>query len=187
MNINHEPPGSTANRNNPHASALPPVRFKHQELLEFGETPVMIWHLVSSITTPKPKQPTTEDVKRTFTAIDRALDLVNSAEGKPDAFLLFNPSTNSYHQHRFDPDDYFDISQYSSASIPTRPVSRFEISFAIMAPYRQYWDSLLPFPSIQSACTNANGKCFPDNFHGKANVFLGIITEVPTNLLPQKK
>ena len=34
---------------------------------------------------------------------------------------------------------------------------------------------------------NAKGKCFLDNFHGKANVLLGIITEVPIDLLPRDK
>ena len=187
MNVDHGPHGPTTDRNNPPDLALPSVRYKHQEVLEFGDTPVMIWHLVSAITSPKPKQPSTEDARRTFTAIERALNLINSKEGRDDAFLLLNPSTNSYHQHHIEPDGYFDLSQYSTSSIPTRPVSRFEIAFSIMSPLRQHWNEILPFPSIQSACMSANGNCFPDKFHGQANALLGIITEVHIDFLPRDK
>lgn len=187
MNIDHGPHGPYTDRNNPPDPALPSVRYKHQEVLEFGDTQVLLWHLVMSFTSPKPKQPSDDDARRTITAIERALDLANTKEKQDDAFLLFNPSTNSYHQQRIDPDEYFDLSQYSSSTIPSRPVSRFEITFAIMSPYRRYWNEPLPFASIQSACLSTNGNCFPDKFHGQANALLGIITEVHIDFLPRDK
>ena len=94
----------------------------------------MLWHLVVSFSSPKPKQPSIEEAKRTFIAIQRSLDLARTAAGKSDAFLLFNPCTNSYHSTPIDPQADFDLSQYSATTIPSRPVSRFELSFAIMSP-----------------------------------------------------
>jgi len=185
MKNNHVPSGSTADRNNPRSSATPSIRFKHQELKKIRDSELMVWHLVVSFSTPKPKQHSVEDAQRTFMSIQRALDLACKTANHENAFVLYNPKTDYYHPYPTSPDAPFDLSEFSESLIPLRPVSFFDLSFAVMSPSKQHWDSIFPFQSLQTACQSVGGKCFPDAFLGKENGLLGIITEGFTELLPR--